>query len=950
MSSKTVKKEKKVAKTAQPVESKAAKATSKSPVIKAKIATKKAKETFTSGAMIANNKAAIKKPDLDITQDFNRQRKTKGWFQGVVDSFVGEGKELERYYAVAKKIVAMEPKMAKLSDSQLRAKTFEFRSKLTGLNEKETVKKLDELLPEAFAVVREGAYRAIGMKHYPVQLVGGMVLHEGRVAEMKTGEGKTLVSTLAIYLNALPPAAQVHLVTVNDYLARRDASWMGQVYNFLGLTTGIIQNQASFRFKLGVQADEISEAKRARGLVETYEDGSIDDSRSVLDVEHLIPVERREAYYDKDEDQIVDIVYGVNSEFGFDYLRDNMAKTAEEVSQKAGHAVAIVDEVDSILIDEARTPLIISSQDSDSSARYKQFSTIVKQLSPEIDYEVDEKRKVVLLTDLGVEKIERILNTNNLYQNEENVVLVHHLDQALKAQAVFKREKEYVVRDGEIVIVDESTGRLMFGRRYNQGLHQAIEAKENIEIKPESKTTATVTFQNYFRLYNKLAGMTGTAATESEELFKIYKLVVVTIPTNKPVIRKDHEDKVFKNELGKFRTVVADVKRIHETGQPILIGTSSIEKNNLLGQMLDQAGIAHQVLNAKNHEQEARIISQAGKLGAVTLATNIAGRGVDIKLGGEVPEDADKKSTWKLDNEKVKELGGLYVVGTERHESRRIDNQLRGRSGRQGDNGASQFYVSLEDYIIRVFGGDRLANARILQIPEDQPIQIGLVSWSIQEAQKRIESQNYDARKNVTEYDDVTNRQRTVIYARRKKVLLGEDFHWADETSKALYREIVRIVNMLPKSKKEKDVNPAIKEISKHLKSIVNIADFSVEVLQVIFKDKKYNVKIISKLLHEKVVHQLQNKWEIYEDKVQSGLARYIFLRAIDMLWMEHLVTLDQLQDSVRLRGYSQKDPLVEFKQDGIKIFQLLLQEIDAEIARTIFKATPELVPAAMMK
>jgi preprotein translocase subunit SecA len=356
------------------------------------------------------------------------------------------------------------------------------------------------------------------------------------------------------------------------------------------------------------------------------------------------------------------------------------------------------------------------------------------------------------------------------------------------------------------------------------------------------------------------------------------------------------------------------------------------------------------VLNAKNQEQEARIISQAGKLGAVTLATNIAGRGVDIKLGGEVPEDADKKSTWKLDNEKVKELGGLYVVGTERHESRRIDNQLRGRSGRQGDNGASQFYVSLEDYIIRVFGGDRLANARILQIPEDQPIQIGLVSWSIQEAQKRIESQNYDARKNVTEYDDVTNRQRTVIYARRKKVLLGEDFHWADETSKALYREIVRIVNMLPKSKKEKDVNPAIKEISKHLKSIVNIADFSVEVLQVIFKDKKYNVKIISKLLHEKVVHQLQNKWEIYEDKVQSGLARYIFLRAIDMLWMEHLVTLDQLQDSVRLRGYSQKDPLVEFKQDGIHIFQLLLQEIDAEIARTIFKATPELVPAAMMK
>ena len=917
---------------------------------KTKVASSRASTKKKTKAKPKSNKASVETPNLDIKRDFNRQRKSNNWFQNVADTIVGERRELDRYGKIVDQVDAFEAKIKKLSDAKLKAKTAEFRKSLEGLDEKGIEDKLQEILPEAFAVVREAAKRVIGQRHYTVQLIGGMVLTEGRVAEMRTGEGKTLVSTLAVYLNALPSANQVHVVTVNDYLARRDASWMGQIYDFLGLTVGIIQNQASFRFKLGAQADALSDQKREEGRVETYEDGKLDDSRSVLDVENLIPVDRRNAYYDPEADQIIDVVYGVNSEFGFDYLRDNMAKTADEIVQKAGHTVAVVDEVDSILIDEARTPLIISSQDKNSSKRYHQFADIARQLTKDIDYEVDEKRRIVTLTDLGVEKVEGVLGLKNLYGDEKNVILVHHLDQALKAQAVFQKEREYVVRDKDIVIVDESTGRLMFGRRYNQGLHQAIEAKEGLEVKPESKTTASITFQNYFRLYNKLAGMTGTAATESEELFKIYKLLVVSIPTNKPIARLDHEDKVFRTEIGKFKSVVADVKKISATGQPILIGTSSIDKNIILARLLEESGVKHQILNAKNHEQEALIISQAGRLGAVTLATNIAGRGVDIKLGGEIPEDAGKLDAWKKDHEKVKELGGLFVIGTERHESRRVDNQLRGRSGRQGDPGASQFYVSLEDYIIRVFGGDRLANARLLQFPEDQPIQIGFVSWSIQEAQKRIEGQNYDIRKHVTEYDDVINRQRTVIYARRKKVLLGEGFNWADESSKALYREILRVVQTVPKPKKKKIASDVLEKASEELKTIINIADFSPEVLKVLLKDNKYNAKPVAKILHEKVIHQLETRWEIYEENVQAGLARYIFLRAIDMLWTEHLITLDQLQDSVRLRGYSQKDPLVEFKQEGIRIFQSLLAEVDAEIARTIFKATPELVPASMLK
>ncbi len=882
--------------------------------------------------------------------DASQLQKKSGFFDRVADALVGEKRELGRYWKVVDEVLAFDDTISKLTDKQLKAKTPYFRKQLQGLKGDALDKKLGQMMPEVFAVVREAAFRAIGQKHYPVQLLGGMVLNEGRVAEMKTGEGKTLVSTLATYLNALPEENQVHLVTVNDYLARRDASWMGQVFDYLGLTIGVIQNQASFYFKLGAQADDASDRKRDLGQVDTLEDGEQQDSRTVLDVEHLVPCERKRAYYDADNKAVVDIVYGVNSEFGFDYLRDNMANTPEEVAQRAGHKVAIIDEVDSILIDEARTPLIISSQASDSGNRYKQFATVTRKLTPDIDYEVDEKRKTVTLSELGMEKVERILGVENLYLDPKNVVLVHHLDQALKAEAVFKREKEYVVRDGEIVIVDENTGRLMFGRRYNQGLHQAIEAKEGVNIQPESKTVATITFQNYFRLYDKLAGMTGTAATESEELFKIYKLLVVSIPTNRPIVRKDFVDKIFKNEPGKFKAIARDIKAINETGQPVLIGTTSIDKNQSLSKALSDIGVKHQVLNAKNHEQEARIVSSAGIKGAVTLATNIAGRGVDIKLGGEVPEDKKDLKQWKADHEEVKALGGLFVIGTERHESRRIDNQLRGRSGRQGDPGASQFYISLEDYILRVFGGDRIGYYNILPVADDEAIQNKLLSNLVEEAQKKIEGQNYDVRKHVTEYDDVINRQRTVIYSRRKKVLMNEDFSYDQEVHDALERTVyLSVQDALADGPKSKKFDEKVSALSEQLTGIVKLDEFKVDSLKNLLKDYKYGIDKTTNTLTDKIVNTLKERWSTFDVKSQSAMTRYIFLRAIDVLWTEHLVSIDHLSDSVRMRGYSQKDPLVEFKQDGMTIFMTLLNEIDREAAYTIFRVSPDMVPKAIM-
>jgi preprotein translocase subunit SecA len=876
--------------------------------------------------------------------------KPKGIVTKALDAIMGERRELSKYWIVVKKIEALEPQMQALSNDELKAKTAEFRKQFVGLEGKAIQKKLESIIPEVFALVREAAVRTLGQRHYGVQLIGGMVLNDGRIAEMRTGEGKTLVSTLSAYLNALPEQSQVHVVTVNDYLARRDASWMGQVFNFLGLSIGIIQNQASFYFQLGAQADKNANANRSIGNVDTFEDGDI-DSRSVLDVENLVSCSRARAYWNDELKAPIDIVYGVNSEFGFDYLRDNMATTPEEIVQKAGHTVAVIDEVDSILIDEARTPLIISSQDKDSSARYSQFSALVRKLNPEVDFEVDEKRKTVTLTDLGMDKVERLLGITSLYSDPENVVLVHHLDQALKANAVFKREKDYVVRDNEIVIVDENTGRMMFGRRYNQGLHQAIEAKESVTVQAESRTVATITFQNYFRQYKKLSGMTGTAATESEELFKTYKLLVVTIPTNRESVRIDLVDKIFKTEDGKFRAIARDVKSVHETGQPILIGTTSIEKNLLLSRYLKDLGVPHELLNAKNHEQEARIVSQAGIKGAVTLATNIAGRGVDIKLGGEIPESEANYEDWFKGHEEVKSLGGLFVMGTERHDSRRIDNQLRGRAGRQGDPGKSQFYISLEDYILRVFGGDKVSYYNILPIADDEAIQNKLLSRLIEEAQKKIEGLNYDSRKGVTEYDDVINKQRTVIYARRKKVLLNEGFDADKEIKATIDREVTQLIQPLPRKIKPKsaDYSAFVDFVVADIKRIDTIKSLDKDAVTSLYASAKDQTKIIAPKVSKEILDHLNEKWANYSDKEKNALSRFIFLRAIDVLWTEHLVTIDHLNDSVRLRNYSQKDPLVEFKQDGMTIFLNLLQEIDKEIAYTICKVTPNLVPASMI-
>lgn len=878
-------------------------------------------------------------------------KKDRSIFSGFFDKVVGESKELAKYWAISKKVDVLEPAMKKLTDEELKAKTFEFRKILDAVPAKDLEAKIKEILPEAFAVVREAAIRAVGMRYFPVQLIGAMVMNDGRIAEMKTGEGKTFVATAALYLNALPSKHQTHLVTVNDYLARRDASWMGPIFDFLGLTLGVIQNQSSFRFQLGANSSEKARKMRDIGIVESLEDGE-EDKGTVLDVENLVPCDRKEAYWNYQENAPVDIVYGVNSEFGFDYLRDNMAQTPEDVSQKAGHVVALVDEVDSILIDEARTPLIISAQDAEPSDNYRTFAAIVSKLQRDLDYTVDEKRKTTILTPEGVAKVQQELRIDNLYASSENVTMIHHLSQALSAKGLFTRDKEYVVSGGEVIIVDESTGRMMIGRRFNQGLHQAIEAKEGIEIKSENKTVASITFQNYFRLYAKLCGMTGTATTESEELFKIYKLLVVSIPTNRPAIRKDFIDYIFKNEIGKFNAVVREITSIHSTGQPILVGTTSIEKNDLLADLLNKQGIKFEMLNAKNHEQEARIVANAGKKGSITLATNIAGRGVDIKLGGEKPDGTDTKSMeqWQKEHDEVRNLGGLYVVGTERHESRRIDNQLRGRSGRQGDTGASRFFLSLEDYIIRVFGGDRTNFFKMLPLGDDEAIENSMLSGIIEQAQKRIEGQNYDIRKHVTDYDDVINKQRKVIYGRRQSVLLNKaDFKIREEISKSLYNTVFNTVSKIQKSLSKSQKELAFKELIPELKQITTIEMIDLAYLQTLFQKSGFNHSKIAAQLARIYDEELDRRTGIYQEYIKSGMGRFAFIRAIDLLWTEHLVTIDQLNDSVRLRGYSQKDPLSEFKHEGMRLFKLLIDEMDAEVARTIFKVTPEMVPQGLI-
>ena len=765
-------------------------------------------------------------------------------------------------------INGLNDKYEKMSDKELRAQTDELKKRLSKKNVT-----LDTILPDAFAVAREAAKRVIGERPYDVQLIGGMVLHEGNVAEMKTGEGKTLVATLPTYLNALEGKG-VHVVTVNDYLAQRDAGWMGQVYDFLGLTTGVIINEASFVYD------------------KDYDNEHHDDPR----MRKLRPVSRKEAY-------AADITYGTNNEFGFDYLRDNMVNDVDLLRQRELN-FAIVDEVDSILIDEARTPLIISAPAAENPDNYYTFAKIAAKLVPE-DYVLDEKRRSVALTDEGVEKVQKLLGIKNLY-TPDHVRSVYHMDQALRAQTLFKRDKDYVVtNDGEVIIVDEHTGRLMQGRRYNEGLHQAIEAKEGVPVLEESMTLATISFQNYFRLYNKLSGMTGTAFTEAEEFQQIYSLDVIQIPPNKPVIREDKEDLIFKTEKAKLKAVAEAIKDYHKQGRPVLVGSGSIEKNEQIAKYLEKEGIKFEILNAKNNEREAAIVAKAGEKGAITLATNIAGRGTDIKLG-----------------EGVKELGGLVVIGSERHESRRIDNQLRGRGGRQGDPGETQFYVSTEDDLMRIFQGERIASLMDrLGVDDDTPIRTRAVSKTLEAAQKRVEGYNFDTRKNVVQYDNVINRHRRVVYVMRRRILEGDNIKPEIER---LLRAKVHELTTLPSKNNPKFVD-----------------DFSVifpvdkEKIEKVGKEKK------DRLRYEKALELAEEAYAEKESEIGAddlrGVEREVYMAVLDTLWMQHLENMQHLREGIHWRSVGQRDPLVEYRSESQKLFESLQANLRDEVLATIF-------------
>ncbi len=776
---------------------------------------------------------------------------------GLVKKIFGDSneREVKKMFKRVEKINALEPTVQALSDEQLRAKTEEFKNRLA---KGET---LDDILNEAFAVVREASKRVLGMRHFDVQLIGGMVLQEGRIAEMKTGEGKTLVATLATYLNALQGKG-VHVVTVNEYLAERDSTIMGQLYNFLGLTVGLNKN--------GLTAEE-----------------------------------KREAYN-------CDITYGTNNEFGFDYLRDNMVLYKEQMVQRPLY-FAIIDEVDSILIDEARTPLIISGAANRTTELYYICSHFVKRLEAETDYTVDEKLKIVSLTDEGVAKVEQAFNIENLYDTA-HMTLNHHITAALKAQVLFKRDVDYVVQDGEVVIVDEFTGRLMVGRRYSEGLHQAIEAKEGLRVQSESMTLATITLQNYFRMYQKLSGMTGTAKTEEEEFKKIYGLDVVVIPTNKPVIRQDLPDLVFKTEAAKYRAVVADIVERHKKGQPILVGTISIENSEMLSQLLKQKGVPHNVLNAKQHAREAEIIARAGQYGAVTIATNMAGRGTDIQLG-----------------EGVAELGGLHIIGTERHESRRIDNQLRGRAGRQGDPGSSQFFLSMQDELMRRFGADNIMNMMDrLGMEEDMPIESRLVTRAVESAQKRVEGSNFDARKVVLQYDDVMNQQRAVIYKQRRDILEQSDL--SEVVLPMIYSVIDRTVeNFCPKEEVPEEWN---------LEGLAEAANngFLHDEVMTADKLKGKEAEEIVELLKEEVLKQFKQR-EVEIGDMMREFEKVVVLRAVDSKWMDHIDAMEQLRQGIHLRAYGQNDPLREYQFEGYEMFQSMVAAVEEEVAMYIMKA-----------
>ena len=834
-------------------------------------------------------------------------------------------KEVKRVMPIVQKINELEGEISKLSDKELRGKTEYFKEQL------KNGKTLDDILPEAFAVVREASKRVLGMRHFDVQLIGGIILHQGRIAEMKTGEGKTLVATLPVYLNALEGKG-VHVITVNDYLAKRDSEWMGKLYKFLGLSVGLV-------------------------------------------IAGMEPKAKQEAYN-------ADVTYGTNNEFGFDYLRDNMVIYKNQLVQRGLH-YAIVDEIDSILIDEARTPLIISGRANESSDLYKKADNFVRRLTPKViveedvkdfdqaednekyDYIVDLKAKSASLTQKGIKKAEEAFGLEN-FNDLENSTLVHHVNQALRAHGVMKKDIDYIVKDGEVLIVDEFTGRIMYGRRYNNGLHQAIEAKEHVKIADESKTLATITFQNFFRMYDKLSGMTGTAMTEAAEFEEIYNLDVVEIPTNKPMIRKDENDVIYKNENAKYRAIVESIKESHKKGQPVLVGTVSIEKSEKLSKLLKQEGIKHEVLNAKYHEKEAEIIAQAGKFGAVTIATNMAGRGTDIMLGGnseylakeamrknkvpaELIEAADtyyetddqdilkareqfKDLVDKFDEqikeekEKVIEAGGLKIVGTERHESRRIDNQLRGRSGRQGDIGESKFYIGLDDDLMKIFGGDAITKVyNTLGADENMPIDSRIISNAVENAQKKVEGRNFSIRKNVLKYDDVMNAQREIIYKQRREVLDGENIH----------DNIIAMIDFVAENISNMFIEGETQELNIESLNTEILNVFGIDMLDFI-KDNKNNVQAISDELKKRAM-------EIYEQKEQDigsdemrELERVVMLKVVDEKWMNHIDSMDELKNGIGLRAYGQKDPVVQYRLEGFDMFDEMVNDIKYDVTKIL--------------
>jgi len=752
--------------------------------------------------------------------------------------------------SVVEKINSFAQNFETLSQDQLKEKTREFKERIT------KGESLDEILPEAFALVREASRRTLNQRHFESQLIGGIVLHKGKIAEMKTGEGKTLSATLPAYLNALEGHG-VHIITVNDYLAKRDMVWMGQIYDALGLSTGCIVNESGFVYDKEYKNSEKDQQRDIVGGFKVLEN-------------YLKPVSRKEAYS-------ADITYGTNHEFGFDYLRDNMVYSSNQEVQR-GHNFAIVDEVDSILIDEARVPLIISGQESEATDKYYNFAKVVAPLQKEEDYTIDEKLKTVNFTEQGQNKVVKSLGQDPWYDND--IPTTHQLESALRAKTLFLKDRDYTVKSGEVLIIDEFTGRILQGRRWSAGLHQAVEAKEGVRVNPESLTMATITFQNYFRMYKKLSGMTGTALTSAEEFDKVYKLDVVSIPTNKPTLRQDFADKVFKTETGKFQAVVKEIEELHKKGQPILVGTKSVERNEYLGKMLEIRGVPHNILNAKNHEREGEIVAQAGKKGAVTIATNMAGRGVDIILGGN-PTTEDETN-------EIRQFGGLHVIGTERHDARRIDNQLRGRAGRQGDPGSTQFFVSLEDDLMRIFGGDKIKSLMTaLNVPEDEPIQAGMISGAIESAQSKIEGFNFDARHHLLEYDDVINKHREIIYKKRKEFLQSDN----------LKEKVLEMIRKTGASEED------------------------------YYKKEK----------------------ELGEGNMRQ-VERMVGLKVLDMLWQNHLSYMDYVRDSVRLRAYGGRDPLVEYKNEGHRAFGQLSATIDANIVENILKAGIEKNPEPQRK